>query len=63
MIFLKKSIKYGKIRIKLLLDKLNKLWKNNGNKLPYDYIDKLYLSMNKLHIEKEECNRFIIKKL
>ena len=63
LIYLKRSIKYGKIRIKKLLDKLEKLWEINGKKLPNDYIDKLYLSMNKLHIQKEECNRFIIKKL
>jgi hypothetical protein len=29
----------------------------------YYYIDKLYYGMNKIHIEIEECNRFIIKNL
>ena len=63
LIYLKRSIKYGKIRIKKLLDKLEKLWEINGKKLPNDYINKLYSVMNKKHIEKEECNRFIIKEL
>jgi len=63
LIYLKKSIKYGKIRIKKLINKLIKLWVINGEKLPNDYINKLYSVMNKKHIEKEECNRIIIKEL
>ena len=62
-IYLQRTIKYGKRRIKKLIDKRNELWEINGKKLPNDYINKLYSVMNKKHIEKEECNRFIIKEL
>lgn len=62
-IYLQRTIKYGKRRIKKLIDKSNELWEINGEKLPNDYINKLYSVMNKKHIEKEECNRFIIKEL
>ena len=62
-IYLQRTIKYGKRRIKKLIDKSNELWEINGKKLPNDYINKLYSVMNKKHIEKEECNRFIIKEL
>jgi len=62
-IYCNRSIKYGKRRIMKLIDKRNFIWKIYGGKLPDKYVNKLYFAMNKKHILKEECNRFIIKKL
>ena len=39
------------------------MYEENDDELPDDSINKLYQEMNNKHIEKEECNRFIIKTL
>ena len=61
-IYLDRAIKYGKRRIKELIKISIKEKKDNADK-PKDYINKLYSDMNYKHLEREKCNRFIIKNL
>ena len=55
------NIKYREARIAKVVAKLKTLKTNN--KYPDDMVDRLFNFINKTHLEKENCNQWIIEKM
>ena len=62
-IYHKSFVKYRYSRLKLLISKYDRLKLLSRGDLPQNYMNMLFYSMNKKHLEKDETNKFIIHQM